>query len=63
LLWEIAEERIPYEQYKDIVKITDLVCNHKYRESFSRDNQMPLSFKFLALRGLYKYVYDTVFLL
>ncbi|PKY56907.1 kinase-like protein [Rhizophagus irregularis] len=52
LLWEIAEERIPYEQYRDIVKITDLVCNHKYRESFSRDSRMPLSFTSLALKGM-----------
>ncbi|PKY56110.1 kinase-like protein, partial [Rhizophagus irregularis] len=29
LLWEIAEERTPYEQYNDIVKITDLVRNQK----------------------------------
>ncbi|CAB4433379.1 unnamed protein product [Rhizophagus irregularis] len=52
LLWEIAEERIPYEQYRDIVKITDLVCNHKYRESFSRDSRMPLSFTSLALKAV-----------
>ncbi|PKY21987.1 kinase-like protein, partial [Rhizophagus irregularis] len=29
LLWEIAEERTPYEEYKDIVRITDLVRNKK----------------------------------
>ncbi|UZO15506.1 uncharacterized protein OCT59_006926 [Rhizophagus irregularis] len=52
LLWEIAEERTPYEQYNDIVKITDMVCNHKYRESFSKDSQMPLSFTSLALKAV-----------
>ncbi|PKK63264.1 hypothetical protein RhiirC2_789145, partial [Rhizophagus irregularis] len=52
LLWEIAEERTPYEQYNDIVKITDMVCNHKYRESFSKDSQMPSSFTSLALKAV-----------
>ncbi|CAB5388652.1 unnamed protein product [Rhizophagus irregularis] len=52
LLWEIAEERTPYEQYKDIVKITDMVCSHKYRESFSKDSRMPLSFIDLALKAV-----------
>ncbi|CAB4474360.1 unnamed protein product [Rhizophagus irregularis] len=52
LLWEISEEKIPYEQFKDIVKITDLVCNYKYRESFSRDSRMPLSFTSLALKAV-----------
>ncbi|PKK78341.1 kinase-like protein [Rhizophagus irregularis] len=52
LLWEIAEERTPYEQYNDSVKITDLVRNQKYREPFSKDSQTPLSFTSLALKGL-----------
>ncbi|RGB36208.1 kinase-like domain-containing protein, partial [Rhizophagus diaphanus] len=29
LLWEIAEERIPYAEYKDIVRVSDLVRNKK----------------------------------
>ncbi|GBC04276.1 hypothetical protein RclHR1_00560003 [Rhizophagus clarus] len=52
LLWEIAEERIPYEQYEDVVKITDLVCNHRYRESFPKDSRMPSSFINLALKAV-----------
>ncbi|CAB4433421.1 unnamed protein product [Rhizophagus irregularis] len=52
LLWEIAEERTPYEQYNDIVKITDLVRNQKYREPFSKDSQIPLSFTSLALKAV-----------
>ncbi|RIA86219.1 kinase-like domain-containing protein, partial [Glomus cerebriforme] len=51
LLWEIAEEKIPYEDYKDIVKITEIVRN-KYREKFSEDSQMPESFKILAINGM-----------
>ena len=52
LLWEIAEERIPYEQHNDILTITDLVRNQKYRESFSKDRQLPEKFKKLALDGM-----------
>jgi serine/threonine protein kinase len=52
LLWEIAEERIPYEEHKDILKLTDKVRNHRYRESFSNDNEMPQSFIDLARKGM-----------
>ncbi|RIA86220.1 kinase-like domain-containing protein, partial [Glomus cerebriforme] len=48
LLWEIAEEKAPYEDYKDIVKITDIVRN-KYRETFSEKSRIPEAFKSLAL--------------
>ncbi|CAB4433422.1 unnamed protein product [Rhizophagus irregularis] len=48
LLWEIAEERTPYEEYKDIVKLTNLVRYQKYRESFSKYSRMPPSFIELA---------------
>ncbi|RIA83969.1 kinase-like domain-containing protein [Glomus cerebriforme] len=47
LLWEIAEEKIPYEEYNDKVKITEIVCNG-YRESFSENSKMPKAFKNLA---------------
>ena len=52
LLWEIAEEKIPYEGYSDILTITDLVRNQKYRESFSENSEMPEEFKKLALDGM-----------
>jgi serine/threonine protein kinase len=52
LLWEIAEEKIPYEQHSDIVKLSDLVRNHRYRESFSKDSPMPSSFIDLANKGI-----------
>ncbi|RIA91622.1 kinase-like domain-containing protein [Glomus cerebriforme] len=48
LLWEIAEEKFPYEEYKDIVKVTEIVRNG-YRESFSENSKMPEAFKKLAL--------------
>ena len=52
LLWEIAEERTPYEKYNDVVKITDLVRNEKYRENFSKNSPMPPSFINLAKKGM-----------
>ncbi|GBC09488.1 hypothetical protein RclHR1_08900002 [Rhizophagus clarus] len=52
LLWEIAEEKIPYENYKDIVKITDEVRNKKYREPFSENSKMPEEFKELSRKAV-----------
>ncbi|PKY30539.1 kinase-like protein [Rhizophagus irregularis] len=48
LLWEISEEKTPYENHDDFVEITKLVLE-KHRESFSENNQMPDEFKNLAL--------------
>jgi serine/threonine protein kinase len=54
LLWEISEEKTPYENQNDFVEITKLVLN-KYREPFSENNQMPDEFKNLALDGKKKF--------
>jgi serine/threonine protein kinase len=35
VLWEIAEERLPFQSENDIVQIRDLVVNQKHRPSFS----------------------------
>ncbi|RIA91621.1 kinase-like domain-containing protein, partial [Glomus cerebriforme] len=51
LLWEIAEEKTPYNDYKDIIKITDIVRN-RYRESFSENSQMSEEFRNLALNAV-----------
>jgi serine/threonine protein kinase len=51
LLWEISEEKIPYEKHNDFVEITKLVLD-KYREPFSEDNKMPDRFKKLVLDGM-----------
>ncbi|RGB25057.1 kinase-like domain-containing protein [Rhizophagus diaphanus] len=48
LLWEIAEERVPYQDSNDIMVIADKVCNKMYREPFSENSQMPKEFKELA---------------
>jgi serine/threonine protein kinase len=51
LLWEISEEKTPYEGQEDFVEITNQVLN-KYREPFSENNQMPDEFKNLARDGM-----------
>jgi hypothetical protein len=51
LLWEIAEERIPFKDYDDPVEIALLVCK-MYREPFSENNQMPREYKSLAISGM-----------
>ncbi|CAI2173231.1 14958_t:CDS:2 [Funneliformis geosporum] len=48
LLWEIAETRIPYEQYNDILVISELIKKQKYREPFSENNGIPEEFKKLV---------------
>ncbi|GBB83350.1 hypothetical protein RclHR1_10080003 [Rhizophagus clarus] len=48
LLWEISEEKIPYENLDDFVEVTKLVLD-KYREPFSENSQMPNEFKNIAL--------------
>ena len=53
LLWEIAEEKIPYENCKDIVTITNIVRN-KHRESFSENSEIPEDFRKLAEQGTFK---------
>jgi serine/threonine protein kinase len=54
LLWEIAEERIPYEGNDDILDITDIVRNQMYREPFSENSPMPESYKQLEIDGMKK---------
>ncbi|CAB4484801.1 kinase-like protein [Rhizophagus irregularis] len=53
LLWEIAEERIPYEGNEDIVDIIDRVRNKRYREPFSGNSQMPKKFKQLEIDAVH----------
>jgi hypothetical protein len=54
LLWEIAEEKIPYEKYSDILKITDLVVKQKYREPFSLGSDLPKKYQEIAKEGFIK---------
>ncbi|PKY34682.1 kinase-like protein [Rhizophagus irregularis] len=52
LLWEIAEERVPYQDSNDILDIVDKVYNKTYREPFSENSQMPEEFKRLEIEGM-----------
>jgi hypothetical protein len=52
LLWEIAEERVPYQDSNDIGDIIDKVRNKMYREPFSENSQMPEEFKQLEIEGM-----------
>ncbi|UZO15513.1 uncharacterized protein OCT59_006933 [Rhizophagus irregularis] len=54
LLWEIAEERIPYKDTNDITKISDKVYNKMYREPFSENSQMPEEFKQLQFEAVHQ---------
>ncbi|RGB40251.1 kinase-like domain-containing protein [Rhizophagus diaphanus] len=53
LLWEIAEEKIPYQDVNDIFKIIDKIRNKRYREPFSENSQMPEEFKQLETEAVH----------
>src|ERR1051325_805474 len=53
LLWEIAEERLPYKDKYENSDISELVCNEMYREPFSENSPMPEKFKQLEVDGVY----------
>ncbi|RIA91209.1 kinase-like domain-containing protein [Glomus cerebriforme] len=48
LLWEIAEQKTPYEKYNDILQITELVVKKKYREPFSLGSGLPPKYQKIA---------------
>ncbi|GBC00965.1 hypothetical protein RclHR1_04010012 [Rhizophagus clarus] len=53
LLWEIAEERIPYHFCNNVpAGIIDLVCDKLYQEPFSEGNQIPKEYKRLAISAI-----------
>jgi len=52
LLWEIAEGKIPYKDYNDIMSIIELVRHEKYREPFSENSEIPEEFKTLTFNGM-----------
>ncbi|CAB5366937.1 unnamed protein product [Rhizophagus irregularis] len=53
LLWEIAEERVPYQDSNDIGDIIDKVRNKMYREPFSENSQMPEEFERLEIEAVH----------
>ena len=53
LLWEIAEEKRPYETLgEDIMAITELVCDKREREKFSPISPLPTEYQEIALKGM-----------
>ncbi|RGB35434.1 kinase-like domain-containing protein [Rhizophagus diaphanus] len=52
LLWEIAEEKVPYADYKDIMAITELVGEKKYREPFSEVSPLPKEYQDIAKKAV-----------
>jgi len=60
LLWEIAEQKVPYEKYNDIIQITDLVKKDKYREPFSLSSDLPIKYQTIAKEGFYTSQYNFI---
>ncbi|GBC05876.1 hypothetical protein RclHR1_06490011 [Rhizophagus clarus] len=52
LLWEIAEEKVPYENYNDIMAINELVGEKKYREPFSDTSPLPKEYQDIAKKAV-----------
>ena len=58
LLWEIAEEKEPYENLgDDVMAITELVCDKKYREPFSPISSLPKEYQEIAHKGIFLYFF------
>ncbi|CAI2175513.1 10360_t:CDS:2 [Funneliformis geosporum] len=54
LLWEIAEERIPYERFgEDIIAIQEQVCIKNYREPFSHSSLLPIEYQELSINAVH----------
>jgi hypothetical protein len=52
LLWEIAEEKRPYNNLgDDIMAITEFVYDRKEREKFSLGSPLPKEYREIALKG------------
>ncbi|CAI2169792.1 7777_t:CDS:2, partial [Funneliformis geosporum] len=56
LLWEIAEEKIPYEKLgENILDIHMQVYFHKYREKLSFGSPLPNEYRELAVKAVHQY--------
>ncbi|CAG8669245.1 11946_t:CDS:2, partial [Ambispora leptoticha] len=52
LLWELAEQRIPYEDLDDIMAIKDRVYKEKYREPFTNYSGLPKEYKDISRKAV-----------
>jgi len=50
LLWEIAEEKLPYSDVEDIIKVRELACDKYYREPLSPNT--PSQYQGIVIQGL-----------
>ncbi|RIA81652.1 hypothetical protein C1645_881498 [Glomus cerebriforme] len=51
LLWEIAESKIPYNQFEDFIEITMKVTGG-YREKFTRGTDIPEKYQYLVNKSV-----------
>ncbi|CAG8540384.1 10113_t:CDS:2, partial [Racocetra persica] len=52
LLWELAEQRIPYEDLDDIMEIKNRVDKEKYREPFTDYSGLPKEYKEISRKAV-----------
>ncbi|CAG8751137.1 32191_t:CDS:2, partial [Racocetra persica] len=52
LLWELAEQRIPYEDLDDIMEIKNRVDKEKYREPFTDYSGLPKEYKDISRKAV-----------
>jgi len=50
LLWEIAEEKLPYSDVEDIIKVRELACDKYYREPLSPNT--PAQYQSIVIQGV-----------
>ncbi|CAG8465393.1 3542_t:CDS:10 [Cetraspora pellucida] len=52
LLWELAEQRIPYKDLDDIMEIKNRVDKEKYREPFTEFSGLPKEYKDISRKAV-----------
>ncbi|RIB12389.1 kinase-like domain-containing protein [Gigaspora rosea] len=52
LLWELAEQKIPYKHLDDIMEIKNQVDKEKYREPFTNFSNLPKDYKEISIKAV-----------
>ncbi|CAG8633736.1 5659_t:CDS:2 [Dentiscutata heterogama] len=52
LLWELAEQKIPYKHLDDIMEIKNRVDKEKYREPFTNFSNLPKDYKEISMKAV-----------
>ncbi|CAG8823243.1 22269_t:CDS:2, partial [Racocetra persica] len=50
LLWELAEQKVPYKHLDDIMEIKNRVDKEKYREQFTPFSNLPKEYKDISIK-------------